>query len=378
VNAEFSLDAAGDRKRLNELAAPPKVDLVAHIRAAARQGQLGIAHSREIWRLFRGIGKLTPAEYYYYRLYDPALSQEEKDRFLGKMAQYAMHQACNDAGWLAVAHDKLLFDAVMRGNGLPVPRITALYSPEGRAIAGHCMSDASALERYLGDPENYPCFAKPLDGIFSVGALDMTRTADAHVELGNGSSLATSDIVRYIVELGGNGYLFQDRLRPHPVLMRAFGPTLACLRLLVLLEPAGPTVVSAVSKIPLAGSMADNFWRAGNMVAAVDLDSGSLARAVSGTGEDRRQHEHHPETGVRIEGMALPDWPDVLDLCRRAARVFAGIRNQSWDIALTDAGPVLMELNYGGDFNLHQLAHGKGLLTEMFAEHLRRFGYKWK
>jgi hypothetical protein len=378
TDAEFSLDAAGDRKRLNDLAAPPKVDLVSHIRAAAKQGQFGIAHSREIWQLFRGVGKLTPAEYYYYRLYDPALTREEKNRFLGKMAQYAMHGACNDPGWHALAHDKLLFDAIMRGGELPAPRITALYSTEGRTIAGKCMSDASALEGYLGDPGNYPCFAKPLDGMFSVGALDMVSSANARIELSNGTSLATSDVVRYIVQLGGGGYLFQNRLKPHPALMRAFGPTLACLRLLVLLGPSGPTVMSAVSKIPLARNMADNFWRAGNMVAAIDLGSGSLARAISGTGEDRRQHEHHPETGVRIEGMVLPDWPDALDLCRRAARMFAGIRTQSWDIALTDAGPVAMELNYGGDFNLHQLAHGKGLLNEMFAGHLRRFGYKWK
>ena len=63
ANAAFSLDAAGDRKRRNDLAAPPRIDLVSHIQTTAKQGPFGIAHPREIWRLFRGVGKLTPAEY---------------------------------------------------------------------------------------------------------------------------------------------------------------------------------------------------------------------------------------------------------------------------------------------------------------------------
>jgi hypothetical protein len=33
-------------------------------------------------------------------------------------------------------------------------------------------------------------------------------------------------------------------------------------------------------------------------------------------------------------------------------------------------------VNYGGDLNLGQPAHGKGVLDEVYAEHLRECGYK--
>ena len=36
----------------------------------------------------------------------------------------------------------------------------------------------------------------------------------------------------------------------------------------------------------------------------------------------------------------------------------------------------LLEVNYGGDLNLAQLAHGTGVLDERYVEHLARCGYR--
>ena len=63
-------------------------------------------------------------------------------------------------------------------------------------------------------------------------------------------------------------------------------------------------------------------------------------------------------------------------LVKEAARLLPGIRTQSWDIALTDAGPVPLEVNFGGDLNLAQLAAGAGVLDETYREHLRTCGYR--
>jgi hypothetical protein len=89
-----------------------------------------------------------------------------------------------------------------------------------------------------------------------------------------------------------------------------------------------------------------------------------------------REVAEHPDTGAALAGLALPDWQRAADLCRYAASMFPGIRTQSWDIALTDAGPVILEFNFGGDLNLHQLAHRRGALTPSYVEHLKRCGYR--
>jgi hypothetical protein len=45
------------------------------------------------------------------------------------------------------------------------------------------------------------------------------------------------------------------------------------------------------------------------------------------------------------------------------------------DIALTSDGPMLIEINTGGGFDLPQLASGRGFLTDDVCEFFRTCGY---
>ena len=103
-----------------------------------------------------------------------------------------------------------------------------------------------------------------------------------------------------------------------------------------------------------------------------------VRRVVTGVGAGLREMSLHPETGAALVGLALPDWERAVRLCLHAAAVFPGIRTQLWDIGLTEAGPVVLELSYGGDLNLHQFAHRRGVLTPSYVAHLRRCGCRIK
>ena len=196
------------------------------------------------------------------------------------------------------------------------------------------------------------------------------------MRLGDGTRVGMDALVRYVCELGKAGYLFQRRLRPHPLLAERFGGTIGAVRLLVLVGPDGPAIESAVVKIPRAANVADNFWRPGNMLGALDAGEGRVLRVMSGRGEDTQEHASHPDTGAPLGDLRLPDWARTREVALRAAAAFPAIRTQSWDVALTDDGPALLEFNFGGDLNLHQLAHRRGALGERYVEHLRRCGYK--
>ncbi len=170
--------------------------------------------------------------------------------------------------------------------------------------------------------------------------------------------------------------LIQRRLAPHPSLARLFGPRLWSVRVLVLLGPDGPLIHRAVVKIATGRNPADNFWRAGNLIGAIELGTGHIVRIVQGVGAQMSVNGVHPDAGQPIVGTPLPCWQDLTALVTEAARLLPGVRTQSWDIALTERGPVPLEVNFGGDLNLAQLAQGAGVLDDGYSDHLRRCGYR--
>lgn len=110
--------------------------------------------------------------------------------------------------------------------------------------------------------------------------------------------------------------------------------------------------------------------------ALVDRD-GSLLRCVRVLPSTRiiKATEHHNST-VAFADVKLPYIDDSIALVQDAARAFPEIPFIGWDVALTEAGPILVEGNgVSGAFRTYQaieyLYRGQGLRDEF--EGLRRF-----
>ena len=368
--------STADETLFRSLSGIPNVDIAYNLRSAFAAGRRATSLLREVIALRRAAGRLMPQEYFYYRLWDPDLPLTEKQRFVGKQAQHPMHVTCNSQSWFATAADKILFHTVMAGARLPVPELLAA-TQAGRSLANVPVpTDQAAVMNLLRRAELYPLFAKPVAGKYSLSVLSADaydRDADEVIHVG-GERRAVCDVAVSII--GGAGFLLQRRLNQAPQLAALFGPRLWSVRVLVFLRRSGPTIHRAVAKIATGANPADNYWRTGNMLGAIELTSGIIQRVVRGAGADLAVNEPHPDTGRPVIGTPIPDWPRLVELVKSAATVFAGIRTQSWDVALSDQGPVFLEVNFGGDLNLAQLANGKGVLDEGYIEHLRECGYR--
>lgn len=370
-----ALDVGAAKDRFRALDRPPRVDLMSHLRRAGVSGVTPARLARGLLAALHGPGRLTIHEYFYYRLDDPALSRAEIRRFVGKRGQTVFHLACNDPRWFAIADDKALFYTVADGAALPVPSTHAAYAPGGRTFPYRALRTPAELGAALRDQSLYPLFLKPIDGTYSIGALSLSAINGEEVQFTSGDAAPLAAVVQFVADFGGAGFLLQERLAPHPVLRQAFGDTLPSVRFLVLLSSEGTRIESAVLKIPARRNPADNYWRPGNMLGAL-YETGLVRRVVSGTGMTLREVELHPDTEVPLRGLAVPGWDAAVALCRTGAGLFPGIRTQSWDVAITERGPMALEFNFGGDLNLHQLAHGRGALTPGYVEHLKECGYR--
>ncbi len=355
----------------------PTFDLAGSMRRArADSGKSFAAQVRDIYRLGRTDGRLTAQDYYYYRLYDDArYTFADKARFLGEQIHFGIIAKCCDRTWWAAADDKFLAYRFLAATGFPVPETQAVYDTSCRGFGNtRRLDSATALGDFLAHEAAFPLFAKPLDGVGSFGACRIDGFDDDCVAL-NGNMPVPLDA--FAADLAGQGYLLQSLLLPHPDLA-AMTPAVATVRVILIVTAEGPRILHTVAKIPANGNIADNYWREGNMLAAVDPASGKITRVVRGFGPDLEEPTHHPDSGAPLLGLTLPDWPALTALCLDGARLYSATRYQSWDIALAAGGPVAVEVNTGSAFNLAQIASGSGFLTDEFADFLAGCGYRLK
>jgi hypothetical protein len=349
-----------------------------HIRLAQQKCGKGIfSLLKDIYRLQRGDGRLTRQEYFLYRLFDDeAYPAEEKARFLSESMHWPMTHQCSDMSWSALTEDKWLSYDFLGKHGVPVPETVAVVDRSLRSFGSVPKVDSvSRLRKLLRNTDALPLFAKPNDGIGSYGTFIVTGGDDTHVFLERSEPVTYEALLDEIV--GQQTYLLQPCLRNHSVLSN-FSPYLATVRTVNLIKADNVATPFYVAKIPSPDNIADNFWRDGNVLADIDPLNGEIRRAVVRRTQGIEERIEHPGTGNRLVGLQLPFWEALKRVNRICAELFAPVRYQSLDIAITQTGPVVVEVNTGGSFLLPQLATGKGFLTDDIRRFFESCGWQFQ
>lgn len=89
-------------------------------------------------------------------------------------------------------------------------------------------------------------------------------------------------------------------------------------------------------------SIIDNF-HGGGMVAVADLKTGELV--TDGADMAGNVYKTHPMTGITIKGFKIPFFQEAIDMVKEADEKNMVEGYLGWDIAITETGPVLIELN---------------------------------
>lgn len=337
--------------------------------ARALGGPLPLRQGVEALLLRLPPSRLGLTEYHDYRLFNPALRWADKRRFVGWRGEPALDRGNAPAAHV-YADDKISLATLLHAAGLPQPRLQAVVWRGAEHLPGcRSLSDPTALAQWLRGEARYPLFMKPAHAGFGRGALWLEGwDADADlIDLQPAGRQSPDQLAAGLNNPERLGYLVQDALLGDPALAPLLGPRPSGLRVMVLFEPGkGPQIYRAVWKIPRRRNIVDNFESGtlGNLLGAVDLDSGRVRRVVQGYGLAMREPSHHPDSGVPLSGIQLPHWSRVREITLAAAQLLPDLRFQHWDVALTDRGPILLEVNLfaAGGTELSQLVEGRGLL----------------
>lgn len=341
--------------------------------AQKKSGRGAMELAREFFGLHLGRGKLTLPEYIQYRVYE-ANDNSEKERFITNTLHWPIAYTCCDRTWMASTEDKWLCSHILSKSSIPIPQTLAVIDKSDRAYVGtRKISTADELRDFATSSDMLPCFGKEIRGICSFGAFLILEADGERVHLKNEG---WHDYDKFLSEfVGDTPYLLQSLERNHPFFDK-YTENLATVRICVLVDDNGVKTPFTVLKLPSKDNLADSFWRPGNLSCNVDPATGEILTVRSQNCVETIDHDEHPDTGEKMLGEKLPMWDQVLDLVRQCAPIFHPVRYQSMDIAITDKGPVLIEINSGGGFDLPQLASGKGFLTDEVREFFRSCGYR--
>jgi glutathione synthase/RimK-type ligase-like ATP-grasp enzyme len=189
----------------------------------------------------------------------------------------------------------------------------------------------------------------------SPGALERLRAADAVIVKpidgsgGRGVRVMAGAEVASARWARDDEVVVQELLRQHPALLAINPASLNTLRVLAVRLPEhGPVLGAAVHRWGTAATGAVDNVSAGGLCSPVDLATGVLGPAVGRPRERRRvEHDHHPDTGARITGALVPQWPQVLELAETLMEAFTEVDHVGWDLCVTDRGVRVVEGNAG-------------------------------
>jgi hypothetical protein len=318
--------------------------------------------------------------YYWYGLYDPGMTAEEKSRYLPDSveANPRLWNLLTPERYRCLYDNKLVFNRFFGSAGLPVARVLGVYDPRlGYTSDGRSLRTAAELEACLVETGGNGFVLKPVEGIQGHGIL-VFEGADPNSrgtfvtlagERYDASSLVaftekTTAIVEHNPGANPLPFLLEERIRPHPALKSFLGPTLCSVRVQTIIARDGsPGIIAAVFKLQPGTAGVDQLIH-GAVGCQVDLDAGTLGPGR--TRSSRAPTSVIPGTDRSFLGFQLPDWPAAKELALRAAAAFPWARSIGWDIGLSDRGPILIEGNERWSPSLIQMPAGRGLLTGEF------------
>jgi hypothetical protein len=322
---------------------------------------------------------IDPSVYYFEQLYEPGALDRIDQYFWrrevkGELLAH-LHRLQPPAAERRInLGDKLQFLAWCARTNLPHAAPLMLIE-DGQVIwqTGNLL----ALDQDL--------FAKPRTGRGASGVRMYRRISAFRYEDEGGRRLTLGTIASDLIRrFGTRNVMVLPRLHNHPDLAPLASESLITVRAVTCLdERQQPELVLAYLRV-LAKLEPD--WPVKKPIseyaAAIDLNDGTLSAMTGDKPECLSQwHERHPVTGVAITGRSVPCWAAVAALAERAHRVTRDRVLVGWDIAITPAGPLLLEGNSYPDVHypqrIHRRPYGEMRVGALLRHHMQRLARLW-
>ncbi len=283
-----------------------------------------------------------------------------KKLYLSSRQYYKTVWKLNNYDYRKLSQNKMAEKAMFSLYNIPTPLYLGLLDEKcGTTPHGSSLKSIPELEDYLKSIVNTRLCFKLLEGWGGKGF----QVVDILEENGNillspldymndseALKISVSDYVNNFLGYSKEiSYLLEKYFIQHPLLNSINPSSVNTIRMWVVNRLGEPEtrVIGAFLRVGRAGSLVDNMDR-GGFFCNVDLDTGILDAGEQRF--DKKTHfDKHPDTGSQIKGRQIPYWEEVKNMGCKALSIFPGINFAGIDMAVSDEGPVVIEMNVPPD-----------------------------
>lgn len=300
------------------------------------------------------------ADYYRFEFYKNNKSWEEKSRFISLAGSMYWPYETNSLKYNSIYTNKYIQKCLIQGLRLPTPNlITTIGEAYEIRTEKQLKSLLATIDRDIA--------IKPISGTHGNGILILSRSGNAFIS--GDTRYSVEDIWCHVSRDLKRGFLIEEKISNAGYIAETCPGCLNTFRVVTInLQEQGWHPLVCYLKIGSGNSQVDNI-RAGGILLLFD-DSGKCTRAY----DYRRCRfiEHHPETGVKLLGVEIKDYPEVIIFALKASEKLGFMGTIGWDIAVTDDGLSIIEANGAWGANAVQKTMGRGIITDEVARRLKK------
>jgi hypothetical protein len=302
--------------------------------------------------------------------------QPEKFRstFLSSQNKRKFLEILNPRKYYILARNKYITHLFLESAGITKPVLYCYYDPLCRIENSSIGNDYNSILNILKVKNINMCIIKPTEsthgkGVLLIKSIDYKNNS-CHLYNFNGEVIELSDLLK------NESLIFESVIEQTEQFKKFNSSSVNTIRFLTILLPSGEAkVISTVLKIGRQGSCIDNARNGGNVDAEVEFETGKIHSAIQFNGwRQISPITNHPDTGTLLEGVIIENWHDIKNRVLQFQQAMPFLKAIGWDIAITDKGPVVIEINDFWD-ETGQLFLGKGWKQEIESGHNEWINY---
>ena len=271
---------------------------------------------------------------------------EFRQTFLGLNEQRYYLDYLNPIKYYSLARNKYLTHKILENTGVRKAELYCYYQPEGRVITSdEIANNVHDVYRILRAKQVKQCVIKTTesshgDNVYVVNHIDYGND-DCTMTLFNNVTLKLSDMI------GDSSLIFESIIKQTTQFASFNKSSVNTIRFMTVLYSDRKARMAGIwMKFGRAGRCVDNAGSGGNIDACVDIATGEIKYVTEFNGwRNTKLITHHPDSGALLEGVKIDDWDNIVAQVLHFQECFPYIKAAGWDIAITDEGPVVIEVN---------------------------------